>query len=213
MGKITDISRLLITGRVGNVVFCNGKKRSFVRMAGKRKAPPSQQQLACRMKMQVAMKFLSQLRAVINRSWTCLPMNKNGYNAAVSSFIKQSIKGTFPNLSPDYPRIVLTKGKLQGAKSTTFRQCGEGVKIEWSTESEAPAWFDDQVTIIIHNETEECVLVFEGTAIRINGEKYIPMDEDFIGHTIHCYLFFLGRGKKLVSDSQYLGSLLFEDQP
>lgn len=210
MARITGSNIFSLSGKLGGMVYCRWKDTQYVRtLSNKPPKAPTEAQMATRAKMKLATRLLSPLRSVIETSWTPSPRNMTGYNAAVSHFIRYCIAGTYPDLVPDYRRIVFSKGTLPQAMGASLHQCGGGIKVMWHMRS----WLEnplDRATIVIFDATNEEHLVLENCALRSDEEVVLHLPEGYAGDTLHCYLFFRSDDKRFASSTQYLGELNYK---
>lgn len=176
----------------------------------KSKSQPTLRQLECREKMAMAVHFLNPLRVLLDTAYSISSQSKRpqGYHGAVSHLISYALRGDYPNLAIDFSRVVLSKGRLMRAYAAQASIDGDLLTVNWFY-AEAPyAWSDDEAVVVLYNEEKDIFLVLRRKAERQNAGLRVSLPTEFVGCTVHAYLFFLSRTGKDSSLSVYLKPVL-----
>lgn len=175
--------------------------------------PPVQSQIDQRIKFAIVAAFVKSLAPVIQIGYQSF--NKNSpRNAAVSYHLKNAITGVSPDFAFDYTAAVLSKGGLpKGMEMELTELPDRGLKLSWTqanslTQNDKLVRGTDLVYAVFYSVEEKMYLVIEGSATRASLEANTIIPRMFKGNTLHSYVFFVSADGKLVSDSQYLGSML-----
>lgn len=110
-----------IVGRIGNTVGYIRLGKAIVRQISptKKHRVKTEKQKAAFDRMRVIMEFLSPINRFVNISFKLVVKDTTWIpqNAAVSQNINTAIKGEYPNLELDYPKILVSKGDLLPAEN------------------------------------------------------------------------------------------------
>ncbi|WP_316839407.1 DUF6266 family protein [Pedobacter gandavensis] len=198
------------TGRVGNLVgyVLNGKV--IVRTIGHSgKALTPARKANCE-KMTVVNEFL---RAHLNFIRTGFKLitagtDQNFYNAAVSYNKKHAVQGTYPNISIDYSKALLSMGSLLNAGKTEISKHADGIEFKW----EVPAdllWEhrNDRAMLLIHFPDAKVSTAVMSGSRRHEGREVVAIDPSLAGSRMEAYISFVNEDATEISDSVHAGSL------
>src|SRR5207302_4553780 len=100
-----------VSGTVGTVVGGNWKGIEYIRgKSVRRSGTVTQNQEIQRTKFKMLTSFLLSLGKLLLFSFHDFAVNQTGRNYAVAYNMENGIKGQFPNLELDYPKILVSKG-------------------------------------------------------------------------------------------------------
>lgn len=203
------------SGKIGRMVFYMLRGQSVARSIGL-PGKPSLLQLANHQAMSVTMKCLKHMVDFINEGYGLQAegTTKNPYNLATSYNKKHALKGTYPYLSVDYSKLLLSQGVLNPPQETTIKKTGKGIEVTWDAYHDQTCKGNDMVMIMLYRSAE---IGREATshlyeAKRSEGKCFIPVSVRHIDRPIEAYMFFKANTGKAVSDSVYLGNLNGEEE-
>lgn len=209
MAKIKNGFGLQISGKVGSLVFCNGLLRKpYTRSLPTKRTDASPAQMATRIKMKIAMKFLNPLRPLIMNSWKA----KRGkqvqpFYAALGVLMSAAIKGTYPDLFIRYEEAQLSSGNLPPASDASFLTDKNDLLIGWESIEATFKYEDDEAVVVLYHEEKEAAIIFRERAGRRDGAVLIKLPDGFMKGKLHVYLLFLSHDKKNASLSTYIGCI------
>ncbi|MFC2106910.1 DUF6266 family protein [Bacteroidota bacterium] len=217
MARIKDGINTPLSGKIGNLVTSHWKGIPYLKSKpGKIKQPNSEKQLAHRMKFSTVMKFITPFKDFFMFSFSPHAIGKTGYNVAVSENMKTAIQGEYPDISINYPGVVLSRGELAASAEAMIEREGEDkVRISWTSPEGTESKHDnDRAAIVLYNADDKKVIYFVDIAKRSEGGVIISLPADFLSKHLECYLIFITReallGKlsvKNISDSCYAGGV------
>lgn len=209
MAKFNNIH--LLRGKVGDKVYCRRRDfGSYVRALGTYKDEPSNAQLACRVKLKMAVEFLNPLRRLLDECWMDSSVRKRGFNGASGYFIKNTFTGEYPELQVKYEEVCFSNGRLAVPDEAEMIIDTNSVFVSWKNLQRFQAGPDDEAIIILYNEDYKALCLFRNSAIRQQEHAILKVTEEFIRGTLHGYLFFISYTGKQVSRTVYLGCLRIE---
>ncbi len=199
---------MLFSGRIGDIVGCNGSKRSYIRSAPRKKQQEfSLLQLASHRKMAMASALLSPIRSLLEESITRKSKTfSSGYGAAMSQLLKNGFKGQYPDLEINYPELMFSSGSL--ARTRTAMQLLENftVRVEWDIELDYnPEGAAEEVAVLIYSPDKNEYAIERNIGERIDRVANFYIPEAFRNQKLHYYFFFHDRAFKKASATHYLG--------
>lgn len=175
--------------------------------------PPVQSQIDQRIKFAIVVAFAKSIAPVIQIGYQSFTRN-SPRNAAVSYHLKNAITGVSPDFTFDYSAAVLSKGGLlKGIEMKLTELEDGGLKLSWTqanslTLNDKLVRGTDLVYAVFYSVEQKMYLYIEGSVTRASLEANTIIPKMFKGNTLHLYVFFASANGKLVSDSQYLGSMV-----
>jgi hypothetical protein len=168
-----------ISGKVGESVASNWRSLKVLRSVPKKSSkPPSEKRLAVYARFTLAAARLSPIKSVLNIGFSDKTLNKiTGYNAAVKTFLTESILGVVNDIALSWPADV------DGLRSN----------------------LDDRMYFIIYNEMKDSYKL-NIASTRNDAAIALPFPGK-AGDVLHVWSFCVARDGKLVSRSQYVGSV------
>ncbi|QZT36925.1 DUF6266 family protein [Halosquirtibacter xylanolyticus] len=141
-----------VSGTVGPVVFYHAYGVDIVRSRPECVKPRSLKQLAQQMKMKLTMCFLYGIRDIVKISFQSNKPYVNGHIMARSAILKTSFIGTYPNLSLNYPEIVLSGSSERIIQSITASYNGETLDLKLQFK---PRWKENKYSLLIVQQADE----------------------------------------------------------
>lgn len=216
-----------VIGKVGNTVGYIRRGEAILRINGKpSKKPKTLKQKAAFDRMRVIMELIKPLNAFINSSFklavngsTRIPQNE-----AVSVNINAALKGEYPNLEVDYPKVVLSKGDLLPAVNpvvtadmppvTHHFQAMVTIKFKWDTTDWDEQNRRAQVMMVAYLPDNKNAFFSVSGARRYEGEDTLQGIIYIADHGSHykdtcieTYIAFISDDRESISDSIYVGQI------
>ncbi|WP_222539086.1 DUF6266 family protein [Pedobacter polysacchareus] len=197
------------SGKIGNTVFYMLNGQLVCRRIGK-PGKPSLKQLANRQAMAVTMQLLNPMADFINVSFKLEAEGtfKNPHNIATSYNKKEALKGSYPNISVDYAKVVLSKGSLEMAKHLHVSKGKDGINLTWDTAIVENGDIDDSVMVMVCHPGQKKASSYLNAGRRADGGCFLPLNRDWkMTEQMEIYICFKSANGKLISDSAYVGNL------
>ncbi|MCX2453318.1 DUF6266 family protein [Pedobacter sp. PLR] len=212
MGSLNNGLFGAFNGRVGNLVGYTLNGKNVIRVIGHTTKPPTLPKLANFQKMTVVNEFLRKMQGFLKIGFQheVLGTDRNTYNEALSYNKKHALKGEYPNISIDYPKVMLSKGSLRPADHPIISKpaTAEGIVFQW----EVPAHLQnghihDRAMLLIHfPESKTSYSIFSG-ARRHEGKDTLYIDPNLYDEQMEAYITFISPDGEEISDSVYAGSI------
>jgi len=203
MAKIKN-SPIHISGRFGDMVFCNGSERGpYVRRRPEKKEP-STAQLSNIRKLQLAINFLYPVSQLLALGWKeSSKKTAVAYDRARSYLLKNSFNedAEVPQIS--YKNVTLSKGNLYPAAGLNAELQDTRLTLTWLP---LPALIRpdySETTLAVYQEELQCWIYFTRAGTRADLKLDVELPEGLLNGTLHIYLFFISDDRKQASLSTY----------
>lgn len=209
-----------LIGKLANTVGYERLGQSLVRMAPrktKKKKPRSDAQKAVNLRFKIVKSFISEINDFVNVGFRkeVAGTTKIPENGAVSYNLKNAVTGEYPNLSLDYSKVLVCKGKLPGPLNAVVDLDGNILKFKWDVN---PNWSKklkrDQVMMLAYLPATNSASYWLSGARRSAGadELEAPIQLEAQGQAvkdqfIETYIAFVSDDRQSISDSVYLGRI------
>ena len=211
MGTINEGIMGGFSGTVGTVVGGNWNGIDYMRSRGaNRSDAKSTPQLNQRAKFSVIIQLLKPLKDFLRVGFKSRAVGRSAFNAATSYNMENALTGTFPDYQIDYSKVMVSKGNFPGALNPAAVS-GTAAKIAFTWDDNSSKTYtmaDDKAMLVIYNPVKQRAISIVGGNTRRSGGQSVTLPANFSGDEVHCYLAFQNAGRSLVSDSQFVGSLM-----
>jgi hypothetical protein len=214
MGKLLQGANGPFSGKVGTVVGYMWKDVPVIRAKPvRRKKPFSEKELNQQARFALMNEFLIPVKDLLNISFAHLAYRMTGFNKGFSYNVKTAIRGFNPNLSIDYPTVLLSRGDLTKAESATVTaQSPTELQFNWTDNSgTGKALKTDQVFVALFSPEKKHWFNQVNVATRSAGSftldlaKALPDPSPFSGKPLEAYIGLISADRKDASDSVYIG--------
>jgi len=195
------------SGKVGNVVGSSWKGIDYIRsLAASVKNPRTEGQMAQRTKFSVVMEFLRPIIPYLNVGFKPYANRQSGYNAAMSYNVNNAVAGTFPDITVDYARVLVSKGSLLGAENATATAAAGKITFTWTDNSGVnDAKATDLAMPLAYNTIKGQAIFKTNGAERSAGTDVLTVPDSWLDDEVELYLGFVSKDGSLVATSAYLG--------
>jgi len=200
-------------GRVGNLVSYTLKGKNVTRIIGKTSKAPTKGKLAQYQRMRVINKFQKPMLPYLNLGFAMEAegTTSNAYNKAVSYNKTHALQGTYPDISMDYSKALVSKGPLPPARSAAYTKIADGLEITWQVPADQESRFLNNRAMIVvffpegtdHPDIPDAVMELSG-ARRQECRDFISLTAEELGKPFEVYLAFIAADRFNVSDSVWL---------
>ncbi|MCH8559015.1 MAG: DUF6266 family protein, partial [Balneolia bacterium] len=167
-------------------------------------------QLAQREKFRLVSAFLKSVRPVVSAGFE-VPSGADydSNNAALSYNLKYATDGEYPSLFMDYTSVRVAMGSLEGVLNGNAEADAAGeLSISWADNSgSANARPSDSALILAYSPELGQAVYASGSQSREDSAATLGLPESFAGQELHVWLAFTDDGRKISSNSSYLGTV------
>lgn len=209
MAKLLNPFSLAFSGKLGDKVGVKGRYGYYVRSVGQVKVPPTEKQLASRMKMSLAISFMNPIKDLLQMVYLNPKKERmSACNRAVGDMVKYAIAGGYPDLYIDFSKVEVSSGRLWGACRLTLSVAPDWtIGLSWDLsyygQYAAP---DDKVIVLLYDPDSRLFHLENKDARRSDASlefkpPIVPVS------CMHGWLIFYSEALKTASSSLYLGCL------
>ncbi len=207
MGTIKNGANGGFSGKAGSIIGSSWNNVNYIKgLHKKSNKPPSQKQIEQRAKFAAVLSFMGPIKDLLLLGYKGQNAgNATGFNMGIQHALAYAVMGTYPNYKLDKSLIQVSKGTLQKPGSIVLSSTVTGsLEVNWSpTVNTLNAFVDDQMVVLLYNETQNFFMVFTDAGLREDGRTSLTIPDDFAGQTVHTYLFYVEREGKRQSLSTY----------
>jgi hypothetical protein len=200
----------ILSGKIGSVIMYNDKGFQGMRSLPKKSnKPPTLAQQMQRMRFAMIVTFFTPLKSLINHGFGERRGVRSRSNLCISYHVQHAVTGMFPDLTIDYSKVILTKGKLAGAaKASIASEKADEVIFAWNYH---PEFFmgspTDEAILVVYHPLKHRHVWLRTAATREVQTATLNIPASFAGETLHCWIAFISVNGKLFSNSSYLGTV------
>jgi Family of unknown function (DUF6266) len=214
MGKLLKGVNGPFSGKVGTAVGYMWKDLAVIRSRPERRRKPfSEKELNQQARFTLMNQFLVTVKDLLNISFAHLAYRMSGYNKGFSYNVKAAILGIRPNLSIDYPAVLLSRGDLAKAESATAMALSPyTLQFNWIDQSgKGNAHETDQVYVAVFSTEKKRWFYRLDVATRSAGRFTLELNKvlldpsEFTGKPLQTYIGFIAANGSDASDSVYTG--------
>jgi len=211
MGKLSRGFLGGFQGQLGTAYGCFWRLMDLIKaMPRKSNKPPTTKQLDQQLKWALVTDFCTWLTPIVKVGYQGKPANQSAVNAAVGYNLKNAVTGVAPNYVLDYPNVKISNGVLQEANTLEMENVlGSKLKFSWlASELNTPNTFlTDKASFVVYNPLKHKFVMLQGAAQRDDLEYTVQLPLDYVGDTVKCYVMLVREDGKMVSNSQFAGSI------
>jgi hypothetical protein len=210
MGKLPNGPFGAFTGRIGNLVCYDLNGQIIIRTIGKNNKPPTIKQQTNRMKMKVINELVQNTYLAMHAGFTAASTGTvyNYANLAIKHNNPNALKGVYPNVELDYPKLLFSHGNLETPVDPKVEVVPEGLKFSWDPSTQCKGEdSQDQVSMVAYCPEKQEMLFIKSGQKRHQGWDILPIDKAFQGLALEIYMYFVADDRLDVSTTTYLGRL------
>lgn len=157
-----------VSGKVGTIVGATWRGKNIIRAKPRKTSKPaSEKQLDQRQKFKAVANFLSPLFALTSKYFGQYQGVKSRTNLAMSYHLLETIKKEGNDFVIDFPKVVITKGILNGLSAPKAERKDNSIALTWSDGvSSALSKAEDKVIAVVYNPDEKLFYITEATVKR-----------------------------------------------
>lgn len=196
------------SGKVGTVVgaYWRGKNvmRSLPRVTNK---PATPSQAMQRTIFSVVSKFLNPIKSVLAAYFGSPQGDKSRFNLAMSYHLTEAIEEVNDEIVMDLPRVLISKGSLQGLKNPGFLAPQAGIlRVTWDDNSgQGLAAADDTLTVVVYSSSLNLFEIYSAAGLRQDEQADLTAPDYMIGQEVDAWATFITPDGKVAATSVYLG--------
>jgi hypothetical protein len=201
------------TGILGGVEGYIRKGQPVMRARRRKVVGSSDAQKACRQKMKVVNEFTRMITDFVRIGFgvDAAPTTKTANNLAKSYQLLHGLKGEYPNLEIDYPKVRVTSGTLEVVQNPTMVLEGSVLNFSWENDKIRDNSVEDDQLMILLYYPDRMIGRYRFTGAR-RGELKDSMKVLKLkpGERIEAYLSFRSDDRMSISNSVYVGFITGE---
>lgn len=205
MARVKDGILGGFSGKIGNVVGCNGKTGYYVRSVPSYTVnPQTERQQAQRGKFAQAMQFARTLTPFLRISYREFAGAGKPYHAAVSSFLKNAVVETDSGCAIDFAKALVSRGSLTAVHCAQIASSGQTITYTWTDNSgEGNAAPTDLTLLVAFNKTRWTAVYTDAAACRSDEKAELSIPADWAADELAVYLGFRSADGETVANSVY----------
>jgi hypothetical protein len=210
MGKLPNGPFGAFTGRIGNLVCYDLNGQIIIRTIGKNNKPPTIKQQTNRMKMKVINELVQNTYLAMHAGFTAASTGTvyNYANLAIKHNNPNALKGVYPNVELDYPKLLFSHGNLDTPIDPKVEVVPEGLKFSWDPSTQCKGEdSQDQVSMVAYCPEKQDMLFIKSGQKRHQGFDILPIDKAYKGLALEIYMYFVADDRLDVSTTTYLGRI------
>lgn len=201
-----------VIGRVGNMVFYLLHGQIVGRTIGVVENY-SDAQLGNQMEFGLTTLLLNPVNKFIKAGFKTTPKapGHTYHSVAFSLNKKGAMTGTYPDISIDFSKVIFSKGSLPLAMNARVKIAGQNLQFSWdpNLENEENDPLDQVMLVAFFPDTFQALTVLNGSP-RTVGAHDIRLPTFKKKMVIEAYMSFISEDRERVSDSLYLGQLIWD---
>jgi len=201
------------TGKIGNVEGFIRNGNAYVRPARRKSnKPPTEKQLAARMRLKVVNSFINRMTPFVGVGFALASKGQtaSANNLAKGYQLNHALTGDYPNIRIDYSKVSLCRGDMQIIVDSTVSVTVEGLVFTWQTDPMMDSYSSRSQTMLMIYSPELGRSVYRiGGAYSYTRSEFVPLTAEFKGRELHCYIAFAADDRQGISNSEYLGVVVF----
>jgi|SRR5690606_23142395 len=213
MAKFINGANGTFSGKVGSVIGSSWRGIHYLRgLAKKSKVPPTEAQLAQRLRFGLVTKFLAPLQGIIAVGFRNVRrLTAAQFSMAVKQNIEQAVTGAMPDFALDYAAVTLSSGNLFMPFTNSVTVEPGSVTLTWNPAlNQFSGSSSDVGYIVVYNADRGLFITTDVPATRAEGTAVVDVPEPFAGQTGHAWMFFASEDGKKASNTAYLGEVTFQ---
>ncbi len=209
MGKLKNGILGGISGKVGTVTCYDLNGQEIVRSNGTNNNPPTIKQLNNYQQMTVINEFFAGMEHLLKTGFNpeARGTTKNYQNLAIQYNKPNALKGYFPDVEIDYPKIIISAGNLSQAFNPTVEMVAEGLKFNWDLQHNIYQENSDRVMLLAYAPNSKEMSFNKSGAQRIERCDILKVNPSMRNEPLEVYMSFVSDDRLRASNSQYLGMI------
>ena len=199
-----------LVGTTGGITSYVLKGQNVTRAKSEpRTKPLSKKQLANCQKMTVLNEFFDDILLLLKAGFGIEAKDtKYNYHNIATSYNKiNALKGEYPNIEMDYPKVLISKGNLMPPEEVTLELVTEGIKFNWHTDGWKYNNGADQAMMLAFDPENKNVSLVVYGAHRSQGFDVLPLPKKMKNKALETYLSFISADRQTVATSVYTGQI------
>jgi len=200
-----------ISGKINGYITSTWRNVNYIKKASPpNNRPKSEAQIAQQEKFKFAQQLIKPMRLYFLNGFQHLAGENSELNLAFSLNYK-AIDGKFPDLSVDYNKVFISRGKLTPLQGLVMQQTApQAIELTWDYfyEEGLSLSFDDQVMVMIYCPDRNRTEGFTGAVNREAGKCTVNFTKAMSRHRLEIFVGATARDRRDAANSLYAGSVL-----
>ncbi|MEJ7694639.1 DUF6266 family protein, partial [Daejeonella sp.] len=197
------------SGKAGSIIGSSWRDINYIKGLPKlSNKPKTEKQLDQQAKFALAVKFLQPVKSLMNIGFGQVKTGKaTGFNMALKQLLDTSITGIYPDYEVDLPNVSFSKGSLGVPTDIVIVPDALSLQVFWSTRFDKLNRFvSDEMNILVHEPVSGDFVIGPDDLLRTTGQGNVDIPSEWLGRTVHIYMFYVSGDAKAVSNSVYAGT-------
>ncbi len=209
MGTIRQGALGGFSGKAGSIIGSSWRDINYIKGLPKlSNKPKTEKQLEQQAKFALAVKFLLPVKSMMNIGFGQVKTGKaTGFNMALKQVLETAITGTYPTYEIDLPNVLLAKGTLGVPTDIVIVPEALSLQVSWSTRfDKLNRYVSDEMTILAYDPVSGDFVIGPDNMLRTTGVTDVEIPSEWLGRTVHIYMFYISLDGKTTSNSVYAGT-------
>ena len=213
MGKLPNGPFGPMQGTTGNLTAYILNDQNVVRInpdKSQKRVRNSPDQLSNQQQLTIVNEFLTAVSTLLKIGFSIAAKHttKNFYNLALSYNKKYALKGEYPDIQMDYPKVRISEGNLLPAINPIVEIVPEGLKFSWDpADQSVNAMNFDQVMLLAYAPASGKIRMIRYGAERHEGSETLHIVNDMLSESVETYISFINDDRTAVATSIYTGQI------
>lgn len=175
--------------------------------------PATDKQLEKQTRFGLLNSFLSEIESLVKPGFIKHAKHGSEVNAAYKFNYPHAFLTEGEVTTLNFPEITYSRGRVFTPDEPMVTTAAKQLEFSWAPQNQYESCrFTDLASFLVYNPAKKDNITCIGVADRYSGSYGIPIPDGYAGDTLHCYMSFASANGKLVSDSVYVGTLVFPAQ-
>jgi hypothetical protein len=200
-------------GIIGKIEGYTRKGQAIIRARRRPVTKTSLAQHACRQSMKVVNEFTHPITNYVRMGFEleAAPTTKTANNLAKSYQLLHGLKGEYPNIEIDYPKVRVTSGVLPVARNPKVVLEDNQLHFSWEQDEGADGKSNsDQVLLLVYYPDRKEATQTYARSKRSEMKETLQIPRLKPGERIETYISFISATRKKISNSVYVGAITTE---
>lgn len=197
-------------GKVGSVVGARWRGKYVMRGVPEYEdRPPTEEQRKVRERFGLVARFLNPMKPIIGKYYGKKQGDKSPFNLATSYHIKEAVLEVGNDFVMDYPKVLISKGDLNGLQSPVLTAPSANVlQLDFADNTgQGFAQADDQLLVVLYVADLGEYQLFTPAGRRDETAVNLPLPPYWSGQVITAWATFVDSEEKRAATSSYLGEV------
>jgi hypothetical protein len=209
MGTIRNGGNGAFSGKAGSFIGSSWRKINYIKGIPKLSSKPkSQKQLDQQARFALAVRFLLPVKRQLYIGFAKVKQGRaTSYNTALQQILNKAITGVYPDFEIDYPKVSFSHGSLSAPAGVNIVPGPAELTLSWDSQVIVTnGHTDDQLTVLVYDAESNTYVMGPPNISRSSEEVTVALPANWLGRTVHIYMYYISRETGELSGTFYAGS-------